>query len=294
MSEAAGARIGPDRGPNVVAMHLGGMIDGMTELNGPEFHLDDMQARPQHELLAEALQRAIALGQLSPGEQLPTERAMADKLGLGRMTVGRAVRALADGGFVVIRRGRSGGTFVNEGPRTESKVQRARAARQFGEDVQHNYEFRLAIEPAVARLAAERASASQRRQIAELAALEPDSLAKYRAADTQFHLTVADACGNALFAHAVREARAQFFAWADTLWMLSGELTPDTDMFGRQHRGIGEAIIAGDGALAEALMRDHLVASRNSYEATLRANQLPKRKTTKTTRSPRRKSDDEL
>jgi GntR family transcriptional repressor for pyruvate dehydrogenase complex len=273
MAPAAATVIGPTEGPNARSQHLGGMIQGMTLWN-PDIQIADMQPRPQHELLAEALQRAIALGQLSPGDQLPTERAMAEKLGLGRMTVGRAMRALADDGFVAIRRGRNGGAFVSDGPRTDTKSRRAQAVRQFGEDMQHNYEFRLSIEPTVARLAAERATPVQRNRLAELAEQEPDSLAKYRAADSQFHLLVADACGNALFAHAVREARAQFFAWADTLWMLNGELTHDTDVFGRQHRGIGEAIISGDGDRAEALMREHLSASRNSYEATLRANDM--------------------
>jgi len=247
-----------------------GMMSGMTDSRHAKLSIESLQPRPQHEVLAEALQRAIALGQLSPGDQLPTERALAELLGLGRMTVGRALRELADLGLVVTRRGRAGGTFVSDQPRRPKT--RLQAVRQFGTDVEHNFEFRLSVEPVAAGLAAGRATRAQRRRLAELGRSEPETLAMYRALDSQFHLAVADACGNPLFAEAVREARAQFFAWADTLWMLSGQLTPDTAMFGHQHQGIADAIVDGDAAAAEARMRAHLLASRASYQETLRGD----------------------
>ena len=247
-----------------------GMISPMSDSHHAKLSMESLQPRPQHEVLAEALQRAIALGQLSPGDQLPTERALAELLGLGRMTVGRALRKLADQDLVITRRGRAGGTFVSDQPRRAKT--RLQAVRQFGTDVEHNFEFRLSVEPMAARLAADRATRSQRRRLAELGRAEPDTLAMYRTLDSQFHLAVADACGNRLFAEAVREARAEFFAWADTLWMLSGQLTPDTAMFGHQHQGIGDAIVSGDAEAAEAQMREHLLASRASYQETLRGD----------------------
>ncbi|MCX4910766.1 FadR/GntR family transcriptional regulator [Streptomyces sp. NBC_00878] len=230
--------------------------------------IGELEPRPRHEVLADAIQRAIALGQFAPGERLPTEREVAEALGLGRTTVSHAFRLLNEQGLVLTKRGRAGGTFVSEVPR---KVNRQRILREYGSEVEANFEFRLTVEPVVARLAAERANSVQRDAISDLTHNEPATLASYRANDSQFHLAIADACGNPLFAQAVRDAREQFFNWADALWMIRGQLSADTAMFGHQHHDIGEAIASGDGAKAEEHMRSHLEQSMSSYQAVLRS-----------------------
>src|SRR5436305_3658833 len=62
----------------------------------------------------ERLLQAIRLGVVGAGERLPSERELAERLGVSRVTLREAIRALADAGYVESRRGRYGGTFVNE------------------------------------------------------------------------------------------------------------------------------------------------------------------------------------
>src|SRR3954452_14672012 len=62
----------------------------------------------------ERLLQAIRLGVVGAGERLPSERELAARLGVSRVTLREAIRALADAGYVQSRRGRYGGTFVTE------------------------------------------------------------------------------------------------------------------------------------------------------------------------------------
>src|SRR5438874_9112974 len=62
----------------------------------------------------ERLLQAIRLGVAGPGERLPAERELANRLNISRVTLREAIRALQESGYVESRRGRYGGTFVNE------------------------------------------------------------------------------------------------------------------------------------------------------------------------------------
>jgi DNA-binding transcriptional MocR family regulator len=75
------------------------LLHGWTSGPGP------LQGR-----LAAALAAAIDRGDLPPGTRLPTERSLADRLGVGRGTVAAAYRAMERGGLVSRRQG--SGTWV--------------------------------------------------------------------------------------------------------------------------------------------------------------------------------------
>src|SRR5579871_6601968 len=60
----------------------------------------------------ERLLSIVKLGLVHPGERLPSERELAGRLEVSRMTLREAIRSLADAGYVESRRGRHGGTFV--------------------------------------------------------------------------------------------------------------------------------------------------------------------------------------
>ena len=76
---------------------------------------------PAYLQLTEQLKRAIRAGELPIGSALPSERTLAEHLGLSRMTVRRALEELAAGHLVEQRRG--SGTYVL-GRRLEQTVDR--------------------------------------------------------------------------------------------------------------------------------------------------------------------------
>lgn len=65
---------------------------------------------PAYSQLAGILKRQIAAGTYRPGDRLPSETELCQQYGLGRMTVRRVIKILADQGVVRTSQGR--GTFV--------------------------------------------------------------------------------------------------------------------------------------------------------------------------------------
>jgi GntR family transcriptional regulator len=68
------------------------------------------EAVPKYRRIADTLAAEIAAGRFKTGEQIPSERVIAEELGASRMTVRQALRHLADRGLVEARVGQ--GTFV--------------------------------------------------------------------------------------------------------------------------------------------------------------------------------------
>ena len=77
-----------------------------------ELLVDRASPTPAYLQLKNQLENLIASGRLARGEALPSERNLAEQLGLSRMTVRRALEGLVETGLVEPRRG--AGTFVRE------------------------------------------------------------------------------------------------------------------------------------------------------------------------------------
>jgi DNA-binding FadR family transcriptional regulator len=229
--------------------------------------LDRIQSTAAHVAVADSIRRWIALGVLAPGDRLPAERELAERLGVGRMTIRQAVRTLAEEGLVSTQRGRSGGTTVLDDH--ERPFPLAEISEQMVAALTENYEFRFGVEPLAARLAAERASDTERWAIRGLAEGEASSVRAFRALDSRFHLAVADASHNRLLADAVSRSRTELFAWADRAWerMDWSEVPAEERDFARSHRPIAEAIVNADPATAESRMVEHLTEGRQQFVA---------------------------
>lgn len=74
----------------------------------------DRGASPAYAQIEERLTEAIAAGDLSPGDRLPPERELSERLGVSRMTLRQALESLERRGLVRRAVGRRGGTFVAE------------------------------------------------------------------------------------------------------------------------------------------------------------------------------------
>jgi GntR family transcriptional repressor for pyruvate dehydrogenase complex len=223
-----------------------------------------------HEYVAEQIRRHIALRLIKPGEALPAERELAVMFGVGRPTVQHALRLLEAAGLVEARRGRTGGTFITghdqDSLAADDLLLRVLRQRKELEDL---LLYRRLIEPAVARVAsATRRStdlAAMRRAIRGMVAAESEP--DYMRHDTDFHIAVARATGNALLTHAIEEIRMRL---NDAMTLL-----PESDVWRRrisgEHEALLQAIEDRDAETAGTLMQEHVASSEQSLRAVLAA-----------------------
>lgn len=88
--------------------------------------IDPRLPTPLYEQIAARVRVAVASGQLSPGDTLPSVRSLAGELRINPATVAQAYRELATDGFVEKRHGQ--GTFINELPVMTREDERRRRA----------------------------------------------------------------------------------------------------------------------------------------------------------------------
>lgn len=220
--------------------------------------------------LAALLRNRIALGGFPPGSKLPTERELAAALGVGRNTVREAVRLLAADGLVSTTLGRSGGTWVQQSAAPDRAVRRG-IAKSFHRTIHEYMEYRSAIEPLAARLAAERATPGDRRKLGRLLREPATDLAGYHRLDSQLHMTIARAGRNTVLYEAVARAREEMFVRGNVLWLQSnwssvypgGESAQDA--FRSEHADLVRAIELRDPEAAEVSMRLHLAEARRQF-----------------------------
>jgi DNA-binding FadR family transcriptional regulator len=73
-----------------------------------------VNASRMSEAIVEQIRTLIRTNRLRPGDRLPSERELCERLGVSRVTVREALRVLEAGGLVQIRVGARGGAFVTE------------------------------------------------------------------------------------------------------------------------------------------------------------------------------------
>ncbi len=223
-----------------------------------------------HEYVAEQIRRHIALRLIGPGEALQSERELAATFGVGRPTVQHALRLLEADRLVATRRGRTGGTFVCE-PDEDVGVMDELITRVLRrrKEIDEVLAYRRAIEPAVAR------EAAQKRRRGDVAAMkgalkgmggavaEPE----YMHYDTELHLAVASATDNRFMVRAIEDVRLRL---NDVMSLL-----PESDTWHRRLSGEHEVIVSAietrDAEAAESAMEAHVVASEQGVRAVLAA-----------------------
>lgn len=67
------------------------------------------------EQVSDQIRRDLAAGNLKPGDKLPSERDLAEKLKVGRPVVREGLRSLEEAGLLEFRRGVTGGAFIRSG-----------------------------------------------------------------------------------------------------------------------------------------------------------------------------------
>jgi GntR family transcriptional regulator, transcriptional repressor for pyruvate dehydrogenase complex len=224
------------------------------------------------ELMASELRRAIALGAFEPGDRLPSERTLADRLGVSRMTVRAAMRILAQDGLVTTARGRTGGTIVSATAPVLAGRPTSSSIDAFAAKVHDNLECRLVIEPLAAELAAARATDAERRTLQELIEIKASGIRHFRMLDSRLHMTIARAAHNESLLPIIEMLRTDFFLWADAAWTRldwSVLTSPEQD-FGHGHQSLVRAITQGDKQESHRLMREHIEEGIVQVKAVIR------------------------
>lgn len=224
-----------------------------------DFLLRPLDTPPAYAAVVGRIRRAMALGVLLPGDRLPAERALADGLGVSRVTVREALRVLQGEGLLITKRGNSG-TIVSHAVTSWGSFD------EYDKKLAEVFELRLAVETMTARLAAERAGAQDVRRLAACQqALEmSNDMHAFRRADSEFHLTVARLSGNSMLSDVVEDVRAAVIFRLDRY-----DFNVIYESSIRGHARVIDAITKRDAEGAAAAMDAHLEEARAEVMAVL-------------------------
>lgn len=210
-------------------------------------------------------------GGLKVGDRLPSDRDLADRMGVSRLTVREAILALEVVGILQVRSG--DGTFVANDSQKQSPLGALLVSSDLRPPNAEVIEARLLLEPVVASLAARRAPDEAlddlERMLSETEALADDitQLAEFMKMSLGFHAELLSLCGNAQLA---AFASALVDLDEHPLWtLLNAHAMQSVESRCEQvaeHRQILEAVRRREESTVAALMTEHLQHLRNSID----------------------------
>jgi DNA-binding FadR family transcriptional regulator len=203
--------------------------------------------------IADQIREQILNGAVEPGQQLPSERDLAQNLGVSRPTVREALIALEVAGLVEVRVGV--GAFVR--PRDAEQPLPELSASPL-----ETMTVRRLLEPEVAALASQQISPAGTARLAE-------ALRRMRAettngkwsseSDRTLHMTLAEACGNAVLRELLDGLWASRHADIDQRFHQHlAEIAAVRDHILADHEAIVGAVVSGNAEAARAAMSKHL------------------------------------
>ena len=239
------------------------------------------QARASGEIVSQ-IERAIFDGDLKAGDRLESERELAERFGVSRITVRDALRVLEARGLVYVKVGASGGAFVTEtnADQVAESISTMILLRKM--TLSGVAEARTIVETATSELAAERADAAAIERIercVEKGRAVLREQAPHTEASMDFHVAVADASGNELL-------KATVAAYRDLLIQTLHDMRDVRSARATQkaHEEILDAIRTHDPEAARSLMLAHL----QDFEKRLRRWLATQEQTEIVTRARRR------
>jgi GntR family uxuAB operon transcriptional repressor len=195
-----------------------------------------------YQSVARQLSEMIAAGAKDEGWRMPSERELAEKLGVSRPVIREAVIALEMRGVVEVR-GRAGIVVLN--PRgAQFSFDRDAGVGPF-----ELLEARMAIESGAAAIAAEKISDADLDRLAqclEQAQRETDAQLLHEKGDRDFHLLIARATGNDLIASMI-----------EALWTLRDESEMWRKLHDHIHAPSLRPLWIGDHHAVLAALRSH-------------------------------------
>ncbi|MEL7343981.1 MAG: FadR/GntR family transcriptional regulator [Pseudomonadota bacterium] len=235
--------------------------------------------RIQSDKLADAvatqIERLVLRGVLRPGDRLPSERDLSERLGVSRPVLREAIAAMQETGLVEARA--NSGIYIGDvlGSAFSPAIMRLFATV---DEAKFDYlDFRSDLEGLAAERAARFGSDTDLAVIAEIFARMEAASGKRKAAqeeaalDAEFHLAIIEASHNVIMLHMMRsmfELLHQGIFYNRQI--MFGQKTTRSAILG-QHAKINTAIQARDGAAARKAVEAHLAYVRDSLRDHMRA-----------------------
>ncbi|MCW5655303.1 FadR/GntR family transcriptional regulator [Hydrogenophaga sp.] len=213
--------------------------------------------------LREAIVVQMRAGQWRAGDRLPPERDLAERFGVSRTTVRKALGELKQMGLIEQTVG--SGTYVAPGAVMRLDV-RARQDSSQHTSPAELMEARLAMEPAIIEMAIRNANSADLDRMDDCCtqAENADSLEAFEHWDGELHQAIADAAHNSFVGNVfslMKTVRAQ----SDWGQLKKKSVTPERRMaYQTEHRAIVEALRDRDAERARALTLAHLLRVRQN------------------------------
>ena len=225
------------------------------------------------------VEQLILRGILRPGERLPSERELAEKLAVSRPSLREALSELQGSGLLTSRAG--AGIFVAEVLGSAFSPALMRLFETHGEAVYDYLAFRKDLEGLAAERAARVGSNTDLKVINAIyvkmeAAQSKRSSDEEARLDAQFHMSICEAGHNVVMLHMMRSMyellqTGVFYNRQATFRQRSGR----SELLG-QHRAINEALQARDPEAARAAVHNHLDFVASVLKTQDRANKNEK------------------
>ncbi|UWR80530.1 GntR family transcriptional regulator [Phaeobacter inhibens] len=204
--------------------------------------------------LIEQLKHDIFSGLLKPGDQLE-EADLAARFGVSRTPIREAIRSMVDCGLLETR------------PR-KGAIVRVLTAKELND----LFEVAAELEGMACRLASDLLTRSGKKDIEAgldlcRVAVEAEDIPAYAQANLAFHAAIHKASGNAWLVDQLDQIQARINVYRLMPYEVVGRLEKSL----AEHRDISDAIFAKNGALANTLMRDHMMLQGARLPSLLKA-----------------------
>ena len=207
------------------------------------------------------IEQLILRGILRPGERLPSERDMADQLGVSRPSVREAIATLVERGLLATRAG--SGIFVADVLGSAFSEPLIQLFSSHEEALFDYLAFRRDLEGLAAERAARKASDTDLKVISAIfhkmeAAHTKRNPAEEAALDAEFHMAIVEASHNVFMLHMMRSMFEMLRAgvFYNRKVMFKVRTTRETLL--AQHKKIHDAILSREPAEARRAIEEHL------------------------------------
>jgi len=214
------------------------------------------------EVIIQQIKNQIKKGILKPGEKLPSERKLADLLGVSRASVREAIQALAFSGYLEVIQGK--GTYILEMATKYDEI-----VNFFSEFSNYSLDYlmeaRIMLEGEFARLAALNASQEEIEVMEKVfnEICNSKDTNTFFVKDLQLHLTIAKATHNPIMNGLIKIIGEMLYKETQKIIEISGDTRENTI---KTTRDLVQAIKQRNAEKAKELMSKHIRNIRTSLE----------------------------